>query len=162
MSERSLKATLERIVDAMVGPRIDRCALYPARVVAQAADGTLEVMLDDPRFASMTRIPIRTPVPGAVVKVQPGARVLIGWEPGRAPAQPPIPYASLWESGTLSELVIDAAVKVRISAPTVEIDGATSVLLAGGGQPVARLGDTVTAGPYAGSITGGSTKVTSG
>lgn len=160
-STARIGGAVRRTLEAILGPRIDRCALYPARVVAQAADGTLEVVLDDPRWASMTRIPIRTPVPNASVKVQPGARVLIGWEPERA-GQPPLPYASLWESGTLTELVIDASVKVRLSAPTIEIDGATSVLLAGGGQPVARLGDTVTAGPYSGSITGGSTKVTSG
>lgn len=160
-STARISGTMKAIIEAIVGPRIDRCALYPGRVVAQGADGTLEVMLDDPRFASMTRVPLRTPVPGASVKVQPGARVLVGWEPERE-GHPHVPFASLWESGTLSELVIDAAVKVRISAPTIEIDGTTSVLLAGGGQPVARLGDTVTAGPYSGSITGGSVKVTSG
>lgn len=101
MSER-LHATIRRIVDAIVGPRIDRCALYPGRVVAQDGDGRLEVQLDDPRWPSLTRVPIRLAWAQGSLTVQPGARVLVGWEA----ADPARPYAALWESGTLSQAVI--------------------------------------------------------
>lgn len=44
---------------------------------------------------------------------------------------------------------------------TVNINGGT-INLAGGGQAVARVGDTVQCGPYTGTITSGSSKVQSG
>lgn len=141
MSDR-LKEMIERLVEAIIGPRLDRCALYPARVVAQsAADGTLEVQLDDKRFPSMTKVPLRTPVPGAVVKVAAGARVLIGWEAteeARGP-DPRRPYASLWESGELSELQIagtdpvslsskvDAVIEAFVTATPVSNDGGAAL-----------------------------------
>lgn len=112
MSDR-LKASVEAIVEAIVGRRVDRSALYPARVVAQAADGTLEVMLDDTRFASMTKVRLRTFAPEVSIEVQPGARVLVGWEGGR----PDSPYASLWESdGSLVKVTIGDAAAAQFAA----------------------------------------------
>lgn len=49
---------------------------------------------------------------------------------------------------------VEAANAVNVNAPTVT--------LAGGGAAVARVGDSVVAGPYSGTITGGSGKVSSG
>jgi hypothetical protein len=100
LSDR-IKRALERFVE-LVTQRLDRCALYPARVVTQAADGTLEVQLDDARWPTMTKVPLRTCVPGATIKIASGTRVLVGWEA----ADPGKPYAALFESGTLLELVV--------------------------------------------------------
>lgn len=94
-----MREALERFLEARLGARIDRCALYPGRVVSQAANGQLEVQLDDARWPSLTKVPIRTFVPGAIVKVLGGARVLVGWEE----ADPRKPYAALWEPGTPAE-----------------------------------------------------------
>ncbi len=141
MSDR-LKDAVERVLEAVLGPRIDRCALYPARVVAQSAsDGTLEVQLDDTRFPSMTRVPIRTPFPDTSLKVQPGARVLIGWEAteeARGP-DPRRPYASLWEGGSLTELQVagtdavslsskvDALIEAFVTATPISNDGGAAL-----------------------------------
>jgi hypothetical protein len=95
------KRWLTRFIESLLR-RVDRTALYPARVVSQAADGTLEVQIDDQRWPTLTKVQIRTFVPGATVKVANGARVLIGWDTGDARK----PYAALWESGTLTDLTI--------------------------------------------------------
>lgn len=97
-----MRDALLRFLEARLGQRIDRCALYPARVVSQDDDGQLEVVLDDTRFPSLTRVPIRTFAPGATIKVAAGARVLIGWES----ADLARPYAALWEAGTALELAV--------------------------------------------------------
>ncbi len=47
-------------------------------------------------------------------------------------------------------------------AQKIELDAEISIKLAAGLLGVARVGDTVQAGPYAGTITSGSTKVTCG
>lgn len=108
--------------------RIDWLALYPCRVVTQAADGTLELQPDDPRMPGVTGVPIRLGLPGVTVRVQPGARVLLGFENGN----PQLPMATLWESHGVAEISFD-----------------------GGLASVARVGDrtvphthTGTAGPY--------------
>lgn len=60
---------------------------------------------------------------------------------------------------------IESSAEVTIKAVTANIDAGT-VLLAGGGPPVARVGDTITgtcpAGPVTGIITSGSPKVQAG
>jgi hypothetical protein len=130
-------------------PRYAYLGLFPARVVAQNADLTLELVPDDsslPRGLSNVKVQHGLG-PGVQVKVAPGARVLLGFRGGK----PDEPFACLWESGALQELVVSAAVRVTVDAPLV--------LLADGAQGVARIGDTVVAGPYSGTITGGSLKV---
>jgi hypothetical protein len=102
------KRWLERFLDRVLR-RVDRTALYPARVVQQSADGTLEVQIDDQRWSSLTKVPIRPFVPGATIKVAGGARVLIGWEE----ADPRKPYAALWESGTLTDLTVAAQTLIK-------------------------------------------------
>jgi hypothetical protein len=111
---------LERFLDRVLR-RVDRTALYPARVVQQSGDGTLEVQIDDQRWPSLTKVPIRPFVPGATVKVAAGARVHIGWEEG----DPRKPYAALWDSGELQELQIDTQTKAKITGPLVELADAS-------------------------------------
>jgi phage baseplate assembly protein V len=51
---------------------------------------------------------------------------------------------------------------INVQAPTVQVNGTSSVVLAGGGPAVARVGDRTTCPAGSGTITSGSAKVTSG
>lgn len=107
---------LRRLVEGFVGPRLDHLALYPCTVVAQRADKTLDLQPDDVRVPACGGVPIRHGLPGVTVTVPAGGRVLLGYAGGDAG----LPYASLWESGSV-----------------------TSVSVNGGTTRVARVGDAV-------------------
>lgn len=94
--------------------------LYPAEVVTQNADGTLQLLPDDERVrgAGLDRVPIRCGLPGFEVRVKAGARVRLGFDGG----DPSRPFASLWDAD-----------------PSV----VESISFAGGTRPIARVGDTV-------------------
>ncbi len=112
-----LLAAFEGIV-ARATRRLDYLALRPGRVIAQSGDGgPLDIELDDPRFTIPRGITYRT-LPGVALTVPVGSRVLVGFEGG----DPSKPYASLWELGDVTQLV-----------------------LGGGSQRAAREGDGVTA-----------------
>lgn len=104
-----------RLVDSLTW-RIDYLALYPCRVVAQRADGTLDLHAEDARLGSPAAVPYRTLL-GVSLEVPAGSRILLGFEGG----DPSRPVALLWELGT-----------------------ATTVKINGGSVGVARLGDDVT------------------
>ena len=118
-----LKDTLSAIVEALVGPRLDMRAAYPARVVTQNADGTLDVIPDSSRVPPLTKVPIRYGIPGVSATVANDARVLIEFANG----DPSKPYASVWESASVTKLTLDASL----------------VRLADGDRNVAREGDPV-------------------
>lgn len=126
MSLDRIRSALEAFI-RQVTSRIDFLALYPARVVAQHPDGTLEVQPDDARLAGLARVPIRYGLPGVSATVEPGARVLLGFEGG----DPSRPIATLWE-----------------------LTGATLVFN-GGTQKVAREGDSVDCGKLIGTTPSG-------
>lgn len=64
-------------------PRVDRLALYRARVDVCASDGsTVDVTPEDSRLVAMQSVPVRVSPPGAQWQVSPGARCLIGWSDG--------------------------------------------------------------------------------
>jgi hypothetical protein len=101
--KEALVGVVESILVELADRRVDYRALYPGKVVKQASDGTLEVRPDDERLgSSITKVPIRTPAPDIVITVQPGARVLVGFEAGK----PSEPYASLWQSGAIVSIAI--------------------------------------------------------
>jgi hypothetical protein len=121
---------LTRSVGAIVRhltAHIDYFALYPAKLVSQNDDGTLELKPDDSRLPGLSKVPIRYGIPGVTVKVASGARVLVGFEGG----DPAAPVATLWESGSVTELTIDATSDIKVN---------------GGSAAVAREGDSVHAG----------------
>lgn len=97
---RDLLASVRELV-ALLTARFDFHALYPATVVSQAADGTIDVKIDSTlvarRLAGTTGLRIRNGIPGLKIVVPKGARVRVGFE-GGDPAQP---YAALWDSGAL-------------------------------------------------------------
>lgn len=110
------------LVENLVGRRIDYAQFYPADVVAQNADGTLQVLPDDEKIrgTGLDRVPIRHGLPGTSVVVSQGAKVRVGFEAG----DPGRPYAGLWDT--------DAAF--------------VTITLAGGTQSLARQGDLVQSG----------------
>ncbi len=101
---------------------------FPAEILAQNSDGTLELRPEDSRLPGLSRVPIRYGLPGVVAKVAAGGRALMGFENG----DPSRPVAELWDNASLVELSF-----------------------AGGKQPVARNGDSVDLGTFtvAGSAT---------
>jgi hypothetical protein len=98
-----VKAGLLTIIDGATR-RIDYLALYPCRVAAQNADGTLELQPDSNSLPSLSKVPVRLGVPGVAVKVAAGSRVLLGFEGGN----PQRPAAFLWEfnGSALTEFAI--------------------------------------------------------
>lgn len=105
---------LAAIVESLTGSRFDYSRFYPATVVKQAADGTLELLADAKKVRGngITQVPIRHGLPGVSVKVNPEARVLLFFENG----DPRKPAAALWPDGSSCE-------EISIKAPTVKIDG---------------------------------------
>lgn len=110
-----LRATFWALVREIVGQPIDAGASpeylllgrYRATVVAQNADGTLEVQAEDPRISGVKNVRLRVPIPNCVVQVAPGAVVLLCFEGGNRKQAYCAPE---WESGaTLTSLSIGAA-----------------------------------------------------
>jgi hypothetical protein len=115
-------------------PRLDYQALYPARVVKQNADGTLELIADNPKLGrTLSAIQLRRRTPGEIVKVAPGSRVLLGFEEG----DPRKPVALLFElgSGGLVEVQTLASSKAVLGAPDVRLGAA------GASHPIPRGDD---------------------
>lgn len=129
-------ADVSRLVEGLVAivrgvtQRLDFMASYRARVVSQNEDLSLELICDDQRLPRMSRVPLRLGIPGITVKVAPGAYVLVGFEGG----SPEAPRAELWESASVTELVLTTTSKVTINAPVVNLGDES-------GDPVARVGD---------------------
>ncbi len=156
-------------MQAILGPTPDPLALYPATVLADHGDMHLDLEPDHPDLPMMVRVPLRVFLPGAYVRVRPQSRVLLGFEGGdlRRPA------AYLWQSGSLAVVEVrteggrvvrldDEGGRTRVVDPAlVEIDAPT-IRLAGGGPPVARVGDLVQVGAAVGQIISGSGKVFAG
>lgn len=130
-----LLLTLTAIVRHLTS-ELDYAREYGATVVSQNADLTLELRPDVAKLKVPGRVPI-IGLPGVKVKVARGARCLIGFEDGN----PQKPRARLFTADSLLEIDVG--------------DATALVKLAGGGAPIARLGDVVqvvlplmVAGPY--------------
>lgn len=67
---------------------------YSATVVAQNANGTLELVVDDARLGGLSQVPYRLGVPGATVSVSKGARVRVAFDA----ASPALAYACDWDA----------------------------------------------------------------
>lgn len=127
------RAALQRIIDALTRDRI-YLRTYEATVERQHDDDSLDLLPDDPavRGRGLQHVPIRHGLPGVRVRVALGSRVLLGF----VQADPSRPYASLWQAGSIEEIMFD-----------------------GGTAPVARQGDAVavywpTPIPITGTVSG--------
>lgn len=94
-----IKSAFTRIVLSIVA-RTDYHALYPATALAQNADLSLELRPDNPKMPQLSKVKIRTGIPGVSIKVAAGARFLLGYENG----DPKRPYAGLWDTSELVEI----------------------------------------------------------
>ncbi|MFC6592423.1 hypothetical protein ACFP81_10730 [Deinococcus lacus] len=205
---------------------VDYLALYPAEVLRDHGDHTLDLRPEHPLLPEMTHVRLVQPLPGTRIKLKAGGTVLLGFQAGD-PARPLAqhygaaelelldivtgqgqsiridddrgqrsPDESSYANPTIrvqdaagqqvelrpkageirlranTRVLVDSASEVQVKGETVNIKAqaatidAASVRLAGGGPPVARVGDTITgtcpAGPVTGTITSGSGKVVSG
>jgi hypothetical protein len=120
-----LKEAFAKLVRELTA-HVDYHALYPCSVAKQDENGNLDLQPENPRMAAPTGVPIRLGIPGAKVEVQPGARVLLGFENG----DPRSPVALLWDTASVLKLELNA----------------TEIVLNGGTKKVAREDDSVNAG----------------
>jgi hypothetical protein len=154
---------LRRIVEGFVGARLDHLALYPATVVAQRADGTLDLQPDGARVPPCAGVPIRHGLPGITVTVPAGGRVLLGYAGGN----PDLPYASLWESGSVTTITVNSGTRkaardgenVAASAEMTAWIAAVSALLNAPGVPVVGAPGAVTPPTTLGTVDGGASEV---
>jgi len=148
---------------------LDYALLYPSTVLKDHGDMHLDLRPDHAALPDLVRVPLRLFLPGAYVKVRAGGRVLLGFEE----ADPTRPVAYLWEAGAVAVVEVrtaggrrvrldDEAGVTLIQDPALVRVDAPRVELAGGGPPVARVGDPVQVGSAVGQIIGGSAKVYSG
>jgi hypothetical protein len=117
---------LAAFVDQRTASKIDYSRLYPAKVIRQSGDGTLEVLPDSPaiRGNGLTGIPIRHGIPGVRVTVPPGGKVLLFFEAG----DPKLPGAMLWpDNSSVLSVELTCASELTITAPTVTINGSLNV-----------------------------------
>lgn len=98
---RDVLASVRALVESLTAG-VDYHALYPATVVSQAADGSLDLKIESTRIAAKmagtTGVKIRNGIPGLKVVLPKGMRVRLGFEGG----DPSLPYASLWDSGSIA------------------------------------------------------------
>jgi hypothetical protein len=120
-----VKASIAAVVEALVGVRLDLRTPYGARVEAQNADGTLDVVPDSPRIPAMTRVRVIYGVPGCSAKFRRGARVVVEFLDGDQTR----PIVRGWESAAVEEVTFDA----------------DTVRLADGDRPLVREGDPIVA-----------------
>jgi hypothetical protein len=142
-------AAFERLLGRL-SRRVDYAALYPARVVAQRADGTLDLVPDSPRVAPCQGVPYRT-LRGLSVDVSAGARVLLGYEAG----DPARPYALAWELGDASTVRVNGGTR----SAARDGDSVSVTLPIGALIPPASPGGPLPAAPLTltGTITSGTT-----
>jgi hypothetical protein len=126
-----LRANFERVVRRFT-QRVDFLAYYPCKVVSQNGDGSLELKPDlDRKLPGLSKVPIRYGIPGVTVKVASGARVHVGYDNG----DPAKPFAAIWDSDALKEVIVDASVMATVKAPVIKLNEGT--------RPIARVGDSV-------------------
>jgi hypothetical protein len=121
-----MRRTFTGIVESLFGHRMDFGAWYPAQVVAQVDDDTVDLYPDDElmRGTGISRVPLRHGLPGCTVKVKPGSRCILFYED----CDPSKPAAGLWADGSsVLSIAIDADTKLTLKAPTVQIDGDLTV-----------------------------------
>lgn len=93
----ALRDGLDALIERRTRPVATYAAFWPATVVAQAADGLLELQPDSDAVPGVTGVPIRVGIAGAKLEVPRGARCLLGWEG----ADPQRPYVAAWVDGTM-------------------------------------------------------------
>jgi len=109
----TLRGSLERLIRWVMRDTI-YLTLYSAKVIRQAADGTLDLLPDDLRLQSsgLQGVPIRHGLPGVTVEVPAGETVLLGFDSG----DPARPYAALWHAGQVTKVRIGGTEAVALAS----------------------------------------------
>ncbi len=129
----SLRELFTGLVNALVVPRLDPLALYPATVKATNDDGSVDVKPDSTRWgAGLSRVPVRG-LPGVVVKVKVGARVHLAFSEGDEAR----PIAVLFDADSLDTITVTATTRIVAKAPQVFLGDETDA------RPIARAGDLI-------------------
>jgi len=97
------KGSLVSIIRSVMS-EVDYHKPYPARVVVQDSDGTLQLKPDSLQIPGLTGVPIRYGIPGVTARVPAGARCIVEFENGDART----PVVTAFEPGALIELSFDA------------------------------------------------------
>lgn len=108
-------AQLRKSAERALEPRLNFAQWYPAVVIKQEADGTVELYPDDLRIRGngISRVPLRHGLPGCKVRVVVGQRVILFFEN----ADPQKPVCGLWPDGSSVESVeLTAGTKVVLSS----------------------------------------------
>jgi hypothetical protein len=101
-----LRGAFEAFVRALVAPTL-YYGQFPAQVVSQGADGSLDLKPDDQRIPEMSGVPIRWGIPGFKAVVPAGTRVLVGFDGG----DPRKRYAAVWDEGAITSVTFDNGVQ---------------------------------------------------
>jgi hypothetical protein len=109
----TLRGSLERIIRWVTRNTI-YLTTYSAQVIRQAADGTLDLLVDDLRLQSqgLQGVPIRHGLPGVTVEVPAGERVLLAFDGG----DPAKPHAMLWHEGQVTKVRIGGEEPVALAS----------------------------------------------
>lgn len=120
-------------------PALMNLPLCWAKVLGQNADGTLELMPLDRRYAAQKNVPLSMPFPGATVKVIPGALVILAFaygDPGQRFALP------IWGAGaSLQQLVIG-----DVANDSITIGAGSVVVKIGGVQMLSASSEALALG----------------
>ena len=99
--------------DPVHAPSLDLYrASYPAMVVAQRSDGSLDVTCADPRIGSLTSVVIRTGVPGCTVQVPYGTGVTVRF----ASASPVGAYVADFDTTAPNDVVLTATGSITVQS----------------------------------------------
>jgi len=102
---------------------------YLGQVIQQRSNGTLDILLDDRRWASLTNVPYLVPVPGAALTVAPGSRVEVTFLGGDGRKY----VAGLYERGSATKEIVLTGDQVDCGTLTLTVSGGamTPAVLAG-------------------------------
>jgi hypothetical protein len=151
-----LKKALERLLAPFL-TRLDYAAFYPATVVVQNGDGTLELKSAHPKLPHLSKVAVRYGIPGVEAKLKTGGQVLVSFE-----AQDPSrPFCIVHDMASVDELAFLGG-----TAPVARMGDSVNVFFPPGPVPVSGLlagqpfvGTLVLTTPAPGIITSGRTKL---
>lgn len=97
-----IKSGFSKFILGLMAPT-DYHALYPAKVISQNGDGTLEIQPETSKLGPISKVSIMLGLPGASVTLAAGASVLLGFEAG----DPSRPKVMLWGASTITTLSLN-------------------------------------------------------
>lgn len=163
MSREDRMKSAMRGINEELAPRQRFFGTY-GYVVASCDGKTCEAKVEDSTLGlpAMTKIKLRPSILCETSKLSEGCTILVIFRNG----DPALPECVGADSDSIpEESHVDAKTLLELGKTVTQAklgEGASMVAIAGGVLGVARMTDPVIAGPFAGTITMGSTKVTSG